>query len=558
MKTTEIKEQVISGKYDALIEDLYADPSLLDYQKQRYAAALDKYQTLFGDDEVSIYSAAGRSEISGNHTDHQHGCVLAGSINLDAIGIVSKQDNVIKVISDDFDIKPIDLNDLDKKEDELGTSEALIRGVVSKLKELGYNVGGFKAFITSDVLMGAGLSSSAAFESIIGTIIDGLYNDMKIDMVTIAKVGQYAENVYFGKPCGLMDQCACAVGGLISIDFKDTSNPIVNSVNVDFSKYDHSLCIVDTKGSHADLTDAYGAVPQEMKEVAHYFGKEVLREVDEDEFYANIANLRTALNNDRAILRAIHFFNENRRVNTCVERLNKDDFEGFKTLIQESGNSSYKFLQTVYESGVVPNYTTNGVILSYWDKPGSKYYSRANEILSYTSLYCGGVAVSFGNKALRKYATSAIKGLLEKGRCKVNIHHIISDKQSVDEFFEIYNSYLIDNPNYCIDTTDISKFDDRKKVSLIYNHVLLPLMKHGRSDHGLDEGTWEYLESKLLEKMYDNISFGAHFIKYLENSEIKTWLYPAESLSKNIILEKDCVKITPSSFDLNPIKIINL
>ena len=158
MKTTEIKEQVVSGKYDALIEDLYADPSLLDYQKQRYAAALDKYQTLFGDDEVSIYSAAGRSEISGNHTDHQHGCVLAGSINLDAIGIVSKQDHVIKVISDDFDIKPIDLNDLDKKEDELGTSEALIRGVVSKLKELGYNVGGFKAFITSDVLMGAGLS----------------------------------------------------------------------------------------------------------------------------------------------------------------------------------------------------------------------------------------------------------------------------------------------------------------------------------------------------------------------------------------------------------------
>ena len=217
-----------------------------------------------------------------------------------------------------------------------------------------------------------------------------------------------------------------------------------------------------------------------------------------------------------------------------------------------------KFLQTVYESGVVPNYTTNGMILFYWDKPGSKYYSKANEILSYTSLYCGGVAVSFGNKALRKYATGAIKGLLEKGRCKVNIHHIISDKQSVDEFFEIYNSYLIDNPNYCTNTTDIDKFDDRKKVSLIHNHVLLPLMKHGRSDHGLDEGTWEYLESKLLEETYDDVSFGAHFIKYLENSKIKTWLYPAESLSKNIILEKDCVKITPSSFDLNPIKEIIL
>lgn len=205
-----------------------------------------------------------------------------------------------------------------------------------------------------------------------------------------------------------------------------------------------------------------------------------------------------------------------------------------------------KFLQTVYESGVVPNYTTNGVILSYWDKPGSKYYSRANEILSYTSLYCGGVAVSFGNKALRKYATNAIKGLLEKGRCKVNIHHIISDKQSVDEFFKIYDSYLVDNP------------DNKRKVSLIHNHVLLPLMKHGRSDHGLEEGTWEYLESKLLEHDYSDVSFGAHFIDYLKNSKIKTWLYPAESLSKNIILEKDCVKITPSSFNLNPIKEIIL
>ena len=349
MKTTEIKEQVVSGKYDALIEDLYADPSLLDYQKQRYAAALDKYQTLFGDDEVSIYSAAGRSEISGNHTDHQHGCVLAGSINLDAIGIVSKQDHVIKVISDDFDIKPIDLNDLDKKEDELGTSEALIRGVVSKLKELGYNVGGFKAFITSDVLMGAGLSSSAAFESIIGTIIDGLYNDMKIDMVTIAKVGQYAENVYFGKPCGLMDQCACAVGGLISIDFKDTSNPIVNSVNVDFSKYDHSLCIVDVHASHADLTDDYAAIPTEMKEVAHFFGKEFLREVSEEEFKAHIPELREKMS-DRCVIRALHFFKEDARVEKAVSALKNNDFDTFKSVIKSSGDSSYKYLQNIYSN----------------------------------------------------------------------------------------------------------------------------------------------------------------------------------------------------------------
>ena len=348
MKASLLKEEFKTNKYDEMLKDLYEDASLVDYQKDRYANALDKFIELYGDENVSIYSAAGRSEISGNHTDHQHGCVLAGSINLDAIGVVARQDDVINVVSDSFNIKPIYLNDLDKKDEEEGTSEGLIRGVVSKLKELGYNIGGFKAFITSDVLVGAGLSSSAAFETIIGTIIDGLYNDMSIDMVTIAKVGQYAENVYFGKPCGLMDQCACAVGGLISIDFNDTEHPVVNHVDVDFSKYDHSLCIVDTKGSHADLTDAYGAIPAEMKDVAHYFGKEFLREVDEKEFFDHLADVRAAVKNDREILRAIHFFKENARVPQIVEALNNDDFDLFKKLIKESGNSSYKFLQNVY------------------------------------------------------------------------------------------------------------------------------------------------------------------------------------------------------------------
>ena len=348
MKASVLREEFKTDKHNQLLEDLYEDSSLVNYQKDRYAFALNKFIELYGDENVSIYSAAGRSEISGNHTDHQHGCVLAGSINLDAIGVVARQDDVINVVSDSFNIKPIYLNDLDKKDEEEGTSEGLIRGVVSKLKELGYNIGGFKAFITSDVLVGAGLSSSAAFETIIGTIIDGLYNDMSIDMVTIAKVGQYAENVYFGKPCGLMDQCACAVGGLISIDFKDTEHPVVKHVDVDFSKYDHSLCIVDTKGSHADLTDAYGAIPTEMKDVAHYFGKEFLREVDEKEFFAHLADVRAAVKNDREILRAIHFFKENARVPQIVEALNNDDFDLFKKLIKESGNSSYKFLQNVY------------------------------------------------------------------------------------------------------------------------------------------------------------------------------------------------------------------
>lgn len=348
MKASQLKEKFLKEEYDELISNLYEDSSLVQYQKNRYAQALSRFMDLYGDQEVSIYSAAGRSEISGNHTDHQHGCVLAGSVNLDAIGIVTKQEGKIKIVSDDFDLHEIELDDLEKKEAEIGTSEALVRGVLARLKEMGYQLGGFKAFITSDVLMGAGLSSSAAFETLIGTIIDGLYNDMSIDMVTIAKVGQYAENVYFGKPCGLMDQCACAVGGLISIDFKDTDNPIVKAVECDFSTFDHSLCIVDTKASHADLTDAYGAVPQEMKDVAHFFEKEVLREVDEKEFYEKIPEIRESLKNDRSILRAIHFFNENKRVGEIVAALQSNDFNGFKKGIQASGNSSYKYLQNIY------------------------------------------------------------------------------------------------------------------------------------------------------------------------------------------------------------------
>ena len=349
MKAFDIMKQFMNYGHDTLIEDLYEDKSLLVYQRARYVRTLERFIKLYGDNDIEIYSVAGRSEVGGNHTDHQHGCVLAASINLDAIAMVMPQDDVIEVVSDNFNIEKINIHELSKKDNELGTSEALIRGVVYKLKELGYKVGGFKAVITSDVLMGAGLSSSAAFEGLIGTIISGLYNNMEIDMVTIAKVGQFAENVFFGKPCGLMDQCACAVGGLISIDFNDPAAPVVKHVDVDFSKYNHSLCIVDTKGSHADLTDEYAAVPTEMEKIAHYFNKEVLRDVDEEEFYTCIRSLREFAG-DRAVLRAIHFFNENNRVGKLVNALDQDDFDGFKHYIQESGNSSYKFLQNVYAS----------------------------------------------------------------------------------------------------------------------------------------------------------------------------------------------------------------
>ena len=353
-KATELINDLKNNKYDELLNDLYVDESLLEYQRNRYVAAVEKYISLYGDNEVEIYSAPGRSEVGGNHTDHQHGCVLAAAINLDAIAVVGKTEREIKILSDDFDIKAIDVNDLAVKQEEAGTSEALVRGVLAKLKELNYQIGGFNAFITSDVIMGAGLSSSAAFETIIGTILSGLYNDMTVDPVLIAQIGQYAENVYFDKPCGLMDQCASSVGSLINIDFKDIDKPVVRKVDVDFSKFEHSLCIVDTKGSHADLTDEYAAIPAEMKKIANYFNKEFLREVDEQEFFDNIAKVRE-IGNDRAVLRAIHLFTENKRVDLQVAALNAGDFDEFKRLIKASGDSSYKFLQNVYANSDVFN-----------------------------------------------------------------------------------------------------------------------------------------------------------------------------------------------------------
>lgn len=348
-KASYVIQEIKENKYNDVLKDIYVDESLIENQKNRYISAIEKFISLYDDQEIEVYSIPGRSEVSGNHTDHQHGEVLAAAINLDIIAIVSPQENTIKILSDDYDIQAIDIHDLEKRNEEVGTSEGLIRGVLSRYQELGYHIGGFNAFMTSDVLQGSGLSSSAAFEVAIGTILSGLYNQMSIDPVTIAQVGQYSENVYFGKPCGLMDQCACSVGSLIHIDFKDNDHPIVEKVEVDFSEFKHSLCIVDVHASHADLTDDYASIPSEMKKVAQFFGKEFLREVDEKEFYNQLPEVRK-VTNDRAILRAIHLFEENKRVEKAVDSLNHHNFEIFKKVIQESGESSYKYLQNIYSN----------------------------------------------------------------------------------------------------------------------------------------------------------------------------------------------------------------
>lgn len=346
--TKQLQMELQNQNYKELLTDIYIDPERISYQTDRYINALKTYEDIFGSDEIEIYSAPGRSEIGGNHTDHQHGEVLAASINNDAIAIVKKLDEpVVKVISDGYDLITISLEDLAKNPREEETTIALIKGVLAGVQEHGYKIGGFQAYITSDVLIGAGLSSSAAFETIIGTILSGLYNDMTISAIEIAIIGQYAENVYFGKPCGLMDQMACSVGSLVHIDFADPANPIVEKVEFDVDGHGYSLCITDTKGSHADLTADYAAVPAEMKKAAAVFGKEVLHDVTKEELYANLSKVREAAG-DRATLRAIHFVEENERVKKEVSALQTDDFAAFLRTVKSSGDSSFKYLQNVY------------------------------------------------------------------------------------------------------------------------------------------------------------------------------------------------------------------
>ena len=321
-----LEEAFKEGKYDQLLKDIYVDESVLAYQQERYIKALESFKDIYGEKEVEIYSAPGRSEVGGNHTDHQFGKVLATSINLDAIAIVAKRDDdVIDLKSEGYERIIVSLSSFDPAKAEKGTSQALIQGVASKLKEEGYKIGGFEAYVTSDVLNGAGMSSSAAFEVLIGNVLSGLYNDMKIDP-----------------------------GGLINIDFEDPKKPKIKKVDVDFEAYGHSLCIVDTKGSHADLTDDYAAIPYEMKKVANYFNQEALREVDKDDFYLNLPKIREILG-DRAVLRAMHLFEENKRVDQQVKALEEGDFDTFKKLIKESGDSSFKYLQNVYSSHDLTN-----------------------------------------------------------------------------------------------------------------------------------------------------------------------------------------------------------
>lgn len=341
-----IKNEILQGDYNDCFNTLY---SCATSAQKRYADAVDEYEKIFGSEgEASLFSAPGRTEVGGNHTDHQHGCVLAGSVNLDVIAVASpNNDGIVRIKSQGYDMDIIDLNDLGVKEKEFGRASALIRGMLAQMQENGYTVSGFNAYTTSNVLKGSGLSSSAAFEVLIGVIISNLFNSGKVSAVEIAKMAQQAENRYFGKPCGLMDQMASSVGGFTAIDFKNPGEPIIEKVNFDLAAHEQSLCIINTGGNHANLTDDYAAITQEIRTVAEFFGKQVLRDISEDEFYKNIKELREKCG-DRAVLRSIHFFADNKRAIEEKDALKNNDFSKFLSLVNESGNSSYKYLQNVF------------------------------------------------------------------------------------------------------------------------------------------------------------------------------------------------------------------
>ena len=311
------------------------------------------FAAVFGGAPERYFSAPGRTEISGNHTDHQRGRVLAGAVNLDTVAAVRVNgSNVIRIQSKGYPMCEICLDELEPKESEINSTPALVRGVAARFAQLGCKVGGFDAYCESTVLPGSGLSSSAAYEVLIGTIINHLFFEAKVSQPEIAQIGQYAENVFFSKPCGLMDQTASAVGGLVTIDFADKEHPDIRPVHFDFSTTGHALCIIDSRADHADLTDEYAAVTQELKAVCGYFGKEVMTQIPEEEFYAAIPELRR-LCGDRAVMRGIHEYNENRRVPQQVACLENGDFAGFLKLTKESGFSSWMYLQNVIPAGYV-------------------------------------------------------------------------------------------------------------------------------------------------------------------------------------------------------------
>lgn len=352
MEAHDLLTELKKGSFDQRLTTLYAledSETALSIARARATCVVESFITQFGDvQSAALFSGPGRTELGGNHTDHQHGNVLCGSVNMDTLACAAPNGlDVIRVMSEGYPPIKISLDSLLPREEEQNTSAALVRGVTAKLTELGYSLSGFDAYAVSNVIAGAGLSSSASYEVLICNIFNRLFCGMALDAATIAKVSQYAENIYFGKPCGLMDQMGSSVGGAVAIDFADPANPTVEPISYDFSQSGHALCIVDTGSCHADLTDDYADITHEMGMVAAHFGKQYLRDVPSDEFRAHLSAVRTACG-DRAVLRAIHFYAENQRAVEEAQALRNGNFDYFLSLANESGASSELLLQNIW------------------------------------------------------------------------------------------------------------------------------------------------------------------------------------------------------------------
>ena len=409
---------LLAGAHDEALAALYAldgSPASLDAARQRAVHVVQAFQKAFrpGDAPSALFSGPGRTEIGGNHTDHQHGHVLCGSVDMDMLACAAPNGKeVIRVLSEGYPALEVELDSLLPREDERNGSAALVRGVAAKVQELGYPLAGFDAYITSTVLSGSGLSSSAAYETLIGNILNHFCCEEKLDAVAIAKIGQYAENVYFGKPCGLMDQMGSSVGGAVSIDFHDPADPVVERADFDFSQSGHVLCIVDTASSHGDLTDDYADITREMGAVAAYFGKQFLRDVPEADFRSALPALRRACG-DRAVLRALHYYDDDRRAVAEAQALKAGDFSRFLALVNASGISSALHLQNTW-SIAAPRQQAIPVALAI----GRELLGEAGAIRVHGGGFAGTIQAFVPLEKLESFR-AGMEALLGEGKCHI-------------------------------------------------------------------------------------------------------------------------------------------
>ena len=409
------KQELSDGVHAARLASLYCcAPAETASEAARYTAVLDGLEKTFGSHaEAGLYSAPGRTEIGGNHTDHQHGRVLAGSVNIDMIAAAAPNDkNQLRVQSEGYDLCVIDLNDLEARKEEENTTAALLRGECAAFAQRGAKLAGLDVYISSNVPKGSGVSSSAAFEVLIGVILNDCFMTEKVSPIAIAQIGQWAENVYFGKPCGLMDQMASSVGNIITIDFADPAHPDVEPVQVDFSKAGLALCILDSCADHADLTDEYAAVPAECRAVAALCGGEVLREVPFETFLAHIPECRRQCG-DRAVLRAFHFYADNDRVPQQVAALRENDFSAFLQLVTESGDSSWEYLQNVIPAGY-KEHQEMGVTIA-----AAKHYLNGKGAVRVHGGGFAGTAQAFVPVEMLADFKAHMEAILGEGRCHV-------------------------------------------------------------------------------------------------------------------------------------------